>query len=104
MPGLFLDSNGPAALIELDHTISLGRADLVAKDRGTRARERRLAQHCRQTIAVKDIVAEHQRDGALADELAPDEKSLCEPVGFRLLGIADRHPPLAAILEQALKS
>ena len=47
-----------------------------------------------QAGAVKDVVAEDQRDRRLADELAADQKGLRQALGARLLGIAERDAPL----------
>ena len=53
-----------------------------------------------QAGAVEDVVAQDQGDAVLADEVGADEERLRQAVGAGLHGVADRHPPRAAVAEQ----
>ena len=46
--------------------------------------------------AVEDVVAEHERDGVVADEVGADDERLGEAVGARLHGVRDLDAPLAS--------
>src|SRR6266404_6874849 len=100
---LFLDADRYATRIEFDDAIGLGIAHLIAENGGTPPRRRRPLKRRREAIAIKDIVAQHQRHTVVANEVAPDQESLRQPLGPRLLGVTQRHAPLPAIPEQPLE-
>ena len=50
--------------------------------------------------AVKNVVAERQRDAIRGNELAPDDERLREPVGARLRGVLDVDSDVGAVAEQ----
>ena len=50
--------------------------------------------------AVKDIVAERERDAIRADELAANDQGLREAVGAGLRGVLNPQPDLGAVAEQ----
>src|SRR5436190_16041587 len=101
---LFLDRDGLAAGVELDDAIGLRIAYLISKDGGALARPRGPLQQTRQTAAIKDVVAEHQRRRPVADEVAADDKGLRQPARAGLFGIGDRDPPAAAVAEQGFET
>ena len=45
-------------------------------------------------MPVEDVIAESQRAGVVPDERLADEEGLCQPVGVRLHGMAQREAPL----------
>ena len=51
-----------------------------------------LAQRRAEARAVEDVVAEHQRDALVADELLADDERLREPVGRGLHGVLEPDP------------
>jgi len=52
-------------------------------------------------VAVEDVVAEDQGDRVVADELASEDEGLGEPLGARLLTVAEFQAELAAVAEEA---
>lgn len=54
-------------------------------------------------MAIKDIVAQHQATGSIADEVAADDEGLGQALGPRLLGIGDIDAELATVTQQPLK-
>ena len=53
--------------------------------------------------AVEDVVAEHEGDGVVADEVGADDERLRQAVGAGLHGVRDLDAPLPAVAEQALE-
>ena len=53
--------------------------------------------------AVEDVVAQHQRDLVVADEVGADHERLREPFRTRLRGVGDRDAEGAAVAEQPLE-
>ena len=51
-------------------------------------------------VPVEDVVAEHERRGRVADEVAADHERLREPIRARLHRVGERHPPLAPVAKQ----
>ena len=54
-------------------------------------------------MAVEDVVPQNERDPLVADEVAPDDERLRDPLGARLHRVLDVDPPLVAVLEQTMK-
>src|SRR5690349_2450809 len=100
LPGLFDNDVGRSVGVELDHAVGFRLAYFVRKDRGSRTRRRRLPEHGRKPVAVKDVVSEHQGNVVVGYELSPDDEGLRQPVGPGLLGISDREAPLLAVAQQ----
>ena len=103
--GLLLDGDGPALAVELNDAEALGVVHMVAEDRGA-ARLGVLdgaRQVARQSVAVEDVVAEHEGARLAADELLADGEGLRQAVGARLLGVGEVHAVARAVPEQALE-
>ena len=103
--GLLLDGDGPPLAVELHDAEALGVVHVVAEDRGPP----RLGvldgarQVARQSVAVEDVVAEHQGARLAVDELLADGEGLRQAVGARLLGVGQVHAVARAVPEQALE-
>jgi hypothetical protein len=96
----FPDLQRPSRIVELDHTILLGRADDLAEHlRPLRG----LRQHGRQARAIEDVVAEDQRDRGRADEIGPDDEGIGEAARRLLCSIGETHADFGPITEQALE-
>lgn len=103
--GLLLDGDGPPLRIELHDAEALGVVHVVAEDRGA-ARLRvldGLLQMAAETVAVEDVVAEHERARLAGDELLADGEGLRQAVGAGLLGVGEVHAVARAVPEQALE-
>ena len=103
--GLLLDGDGPALAVELHDAEALGVVHVVAEDRGA-ARLGVLhgaRQVARKTVAVEDVVAEHQRARLAGDEVLADREGLRQAVRARLLGVGQVHAVARAVPEQALE-
>ena len=103
--GLLLDGDGTALAVELHDAEALGIVDVVAEDRGPTglcvldgAR-----QVARKTVAVEDVVAEHERARLAGDEVLADGECLGQAVGARLLGVGQVDAVARAVPEQALE-
>src|SRR5690554_1082834 len=57
-----------------------------------------------QVVAMKDVVAQNQSGGAVAEKVFADKKGLSEPIGRGLHGVVQIQPPLFAVAEQLLKA
>src|SRR6202158_4122350 len=90
--------------IELDDTIALGIVDGVSKNAGSLGLERSCAQFFDEVVSVENIVAEHQRTTAGADEILADQKCLGNPFGLRLRRVLEMDAVPGAIAEQVLKA
>ena len=67
---------------------------MVAEHGGTALALRALhggAKMAPQTVAVEDVVAQHERARVAVDELLADDERLREPVGAGLLGVGQVH-------------
>lgn len=103
--GLLLDGDGAALPVELHDAEALGVVHVVAEDRGP-ARLGVLdgaRQVAAETVAVEDVVAEHQGARLAGDELLADGEGLRQAVGARLLGVGEVHAVARAVPEQALE-
>src|ERR1700722_13996317 len=85
--GLLLDGNSAPGVIELHHPIALRIGDRISEYRGAVPTAGCLEQLFRQAVAVKDVVAEDQRNAPIADEGAPDDEGVGDPAGAVLRGI-----------------
>jgi len=81
---LFLDAEGPAFHIELDHAVALRILHPVGEYRRARGFLRCLPESGLQVVAVENVVPEHQCAGLGADELLADEECLANALRFWL--------------------
>ena len=103
--GLLLDGDGPPLAVELNDAEALGVVHVVAEDRGA-ARLGVLdgaRQVARKSVAVEDVVAEHQGARLAGDELLADGEGLRQAVRAGLLGVGQVHAVARAVPEQALE-
>ena len=103
--GLLLDGDGTALPVEFHDAEALGVVHVVPEDRGPP----RLCvldgarQVARQSVAVEDVVAEHQGARLAGDELLADGEGLRQAVRRGLLGVGEVHAVARAVPEQALE-
>src|SRR6185312_4750702 len=100
---LFLERSGAPSSIEADHAIALRIDHMMRKDRGTAGSRLGALQHHRQIVAEEQIVAQHQRRRATADEMLADEERLRQPLGLRLRRKAEVEAPSRSPREQPLE-
>src|SRR4029077_17076362 len=98
--GLFFQMHRAALFVEIDDTIAFRIAYRIGKDRRAALARLRLLQRPAEAVAVKNIVAENQRDGAFTNNLPADEKGLSDPPRFRLRSVRDIEAQPAAVLQQ----
>lgn len=105
LSGLLLDGDGPPLRIELHDAEALGVVDMIAEDRGPTGLGvlHGTRQVAGQAVAVKDVVAEHERARLAGDEVLADGEGLRQAVGARLLGVGEVHAVARAVPEQALE-
>ena len=63
-----------------------------------------VAKDAAKPLAVKDVVAQHQRHFVVADEFFAEDKGLGKAVGDFLLDIGEAATPLAAVAKQPLEA
>src|SRR5271170_6441785 len=97
---LFLETDGPARGVKLNHAVALGILHRIGKDDGALLKAGRTLQLRRKGLTVEDVVAENKRAGLTGDKLAADEKGLCQSVGAGLNRIADINAPVMAVAQQ----
>ena len=84
LEGLFFNADGALLLIKRHHAIALRVVHMVGKNTGTGGAGAGVSQLLGQVMAVKNIVAQHQRTGLVGDEIAANDKGLRQPIGRRL--------------------
>ena len=85
---LFLYCFGLACCaVEADHSVALRIVYMVCEDRRTRPARNGFPTKLGEAGAVKDIVAQDEGRRTIANETSPDDESLGQTVGLRLLGI-----------------
>jgi len=99
--GLFLEADRLAAFAELNHAVALGIVDAVGEHRRAAHACDRARQQIGQMRAKEDVVAEHERDIVVADEVSTDRERLGEALGPGLFCVGDRQAECGPILEQA---
>ena len=82
------DGKHPMMAVELYHAKPLGIDHLVGKYRRTLRDGCVLLQQGNETLAVEDVVSEHQAHRTVPDELFTDEECLSQPLWSGLHGIA----------------
>ena len=95
--GFFLNTNRAPLGVELHHAVALGVMDVIGKDRGAVGALSRAPELAVEARSVKDVVAQYQTHGALANEVLSQQKSLGQAIGARLNGVLDTDTPLAAV-------
>ena len=100
--GFLLYREAVAGGVELGHAVTLGVGDPVAEDGGfvIIGVGDGLAEELGEAVAVEDVVAQHEADAVVADELFSDYEGLGKAVGRGLLGILKVHAEVAAISQQ----
>lgn len=93
-------------LVELDHAIPFRIVDIIAEHArapaGLGLRDR-AAQGRAQTIAVEDVVAQHQRAWLARDELLTQQERLSQTIRRRLHLVREPHPVMRTITQKTLE-
>ena len=76
---------------------------MIAEHRAAVALHIGIGQNFRQSMAEKDVIAQHHRAGAAGQEILGQQIGLRQPVGRGLRNIGEVQPPLATIAHQALE-
>ena len=98
-----LDGQRLKVLVELHHPEALRIQHLITKHRGTGGLRRRRFQLFTEALAKVDIIPQHQGAGIVADKLLANDKGLRQTVRRRLNGVAEVHPELRPVTQQALE-
>ena len=99
--GLLLEGDSTLPRIELYHPVITRVGYAQCKDTCTPKVLRALAQCLGETLPVEQVVAEHQRDVIVADELLADDECLGDSLGVVLYGVLDVDPQVGTVTEQA---
>ena len=100
---LFLQTGGPALFVEGDHAVALRIAHLVGENGGPAALPAGLAEPLGQSLAVEDVVSQHQGRRLVLQEVSGDEKGLGYAFRTWLHRILEAQAPLAAVPQQPLE-
>ena len=102
--GFLFDAQAVAFLVELRDAVALGIIHPIAEHRrlaiflrGTH----RLLEDRRESVAVEDVVPEHQAHAVVPDEFLADDESLRQSVRRRLLRIGEMHAIVGTVAQQA---
>src|SRR5581483_9435957 len=85
--GLFLDIEGVPLLVELNHAVALGVTDTIGKNSRALLLLCGGSQLLRESMAVENVIAQHQRDTIAAHEPLANNKSLRQALRPGLLGV-----------------
>ncbi len=101
--GLLFERDGTSTCIKLNNTevFRLLQPNPVSEHQGAANRLPGFLHSLDETIAVEDIVAEHQRHVVVADEVASDNERLCDTSRFLLDGIREVDVQAVAVTEYA---
>ncbi len=99
--GLLLEGDSTLPRIELYHPVVTRVGYTQCKDACTPKVRGALAQCLGETLPVEQVVAEHQRDVIVADELLTDDECLGDSLGVVLYGVLDVDPQMGTVTEQA---
>ena len=91
-----------AVVVQLEHAVALGVGDPQPEHHRALGLGV-LLQLLAEPDAVEDVVAEHERDVVVADEVGADQEGRRDAVRLGLHGVAERAAPLAAVAEQRLE-
>src|SRR5437016_2270087 len=93
-----------AVAIQLYYTVAFRVTDRVSENRGAAFPLAGALENQAEVLAVKDVIAQHQRAAIISDKIAANEKSLGQSSRRRLHGIADVHAPLFSRAKKLLKA
>ena len=103
---LLLQGQHVEVLIELHNTEPLRIFHVITEHRGAPMGLgclHRLAQMAPQTVAVEDVVAEHEGAGLARGEILADDEGLGEAVRRGLLGVGERDAEVGTVAQQTLE-
>ena len=95
-----LQADDATSGVEFRHAVTLRITHPVTEHGGTGLARRSALQDFGESMAVENVVAEHQAAWLARNEIAPDQVGLCKPVRTRLHRVLDAHSPLRAVTEQ----
>ena len=100
---LLLDGDRPPVLVEFNDAVLSRIFHVIAEDRRALLPLRRRPKHPGEALAVEDIVAQHQRDPVVSDEIGAENEGFRQSVGLRLDLVCEMHAELASISEEFLE-
>ncbi len=100
---LLLQPHHPSGGVEFRDPVALRIRNVVAEHGGPPLARARGLQLTNQPMSIEDVVPEHQAGGRPVEERLADQERLGQATGVRLLGIAQRDPPLRTVAEQRLE-
>ena len=102
--GFFLERQCLALAVDLDNSVPLRILDKIGEDRSSRRPGCGPFECFLEGPAVEDVVAENQRHGVRADELAADQERLGQAFRPRLDGVADGNAQPPAVVQEPLEA
>src|SRR6202012_749047 len=100
----FFEADCTALRIELHHAVAMRILDGIGEHGRTALELRRVLKLAGESLAVKNVVAEHKRAGLSRDEILADKKRLREAVRAGLHGVADIQPPAVPVAQELGKT
>src|ERR1051325_1601620 len=100
---LFFDADRARLIVELDDAVALGVEHAIREDGRSVARGGGAPKRLRESMTIKDVVAEDDAARRAGHELGSGDEGLRQSAGIRLFGVTDPNAPLAAVPEGTLK-
>src|SRR2546423_14898044 len=95
---------GLAVAVKLHNAVAFRVTDRISKNCGAAFALAGALENQAEVLAIKNVVAQHQRATIIADEITANQKSLGQSSRSELHGIADLHAPLFSFAKKLLKA
>ena len=86
---LLLDGDRLPRDVHLDDAVAFGIRHDVAEHAGAGTASDRVGEQLGHTVAIEDVVAQHQGHAVVTDEVPPDDEGFGKPIGRRLHRVGD---------------
>src|SRR5664280_617729 len=100
--GLLYDIYGLVAGVELQHAVLVRIADVIGEHGGAVLARHGLGKFIAQTMTIKNIVAQDERDLVAVDEFPPQDERMGEAGWLLLNDVAELDAPCGAVTKQTL--
>src|SRR5438105_2275475 len=100
---LLFDAESVPCAVELDHAILPWIANPVRENRGALLYLARVFERLRESVAIKDVIAENETNVRSAYEIGADPERIRNASGFRLRGIGKPHTEVRSVSQKLLK-
>ncbi|MNP36807.1 hypothetical protein D3C76_1302230 [compost metagenome] len=96
----FFNTEGTARSIKLNHTEALRIGNVISENCSSVGLSTSRTKLVRKMLTIKNVIAQDQAAGILADKFLTDDERLCKTIRARLLGVCELDAIQAAITQQ----